>query len=662
MVTKARFRERIASRIGRLCILLAILAVCIETAIGQSLLAVPAAFTVENDDRVATVWFNDFLSDDYRDPTTPGAGAHGYQCQWGPTSNRTSFTRFVREPVVQLQPLTNGLAYVLRVRAIDPFGRVSEWSAPVAFTGSPRRVNRLRKEMTGFFDDFNKPAGPLSEKTWNAGYSRLNEPSLSSLFINNQFHAHNRMGLWDPAGRGIATARPRRVFDFTGRTGNIVFDLDGAWNEDFWYLDLVPASSRTDVPCRVERESEQTNMGPTGIPSFPFNSLRFAINAWETMIIWIDDKGNNRLLAHARLGRGSTRIVPNVQRHFSVRVSRRSDELIMDGKRLVFTDALQIPYGKASVLFTQFQYESPEKWNQESALVHWDNFGFDGPASKRSPVTLNYKPPKPDGFDAMNLWWEIHSETRTVRIPDSLRGSIGARLHFLAQPRPGSAHRWTASDSVVINGRSFAIPQPPLEPQFLRMISQFIPLPANAIRTGWNNITFRADYGGFHGIHIEVDFPASMRNRRYTPPAPGAAAPPTLPKLGPSVITVRVGGHYLGDHYNFRDSVFDVSGTINLEVWADGHNARIADGSEPQLSRLEVLGDSVVVNTIRTDAVVPAVAGRYLIPLDTQTLTNGVHEVFVRGWSTAGIASIPNYVHAAGKSGSYLPFRIRVAN
>lgn len=41
-------------------------------------------------------------------------------------------------------------------------------------------------------------------------------------------------------GRTHIASRPLNKFDFTGRTGNIYFDLDAINGRDAWYLEIIP--------------------------------------------------------------------------------------------------------------------------------------------------------------------------------------------------------------------------------------------------------------------------------------------------------------------------------------------------------------------------------------------------------------------------------------
>lgn len=65
--------------------------------------------------------------------------------------------------MAQLQPLIAGVVYEARVQSVSNRGdnAVSDYSASITFQSNSTRVANLRRICTGFFDDFNRPAGPF---------------------------------------------------------------------------------------------------------------------------------------------------------------------------------------------------------------------------------------------------------------------------------------------------------------------------------------------------------------------------------------------------------------------------------------------------------------------------------------------------------------------
>jgi hypothetical protein len=78
---------------------------------------------------------------------------------------------------------------------VNRFGKlVGDFSSGKFRGGDGRRVDRLREEMTGFFDDFNQPAGLPNELNWNTTFSKINDPDLQAFFVNPQLHTHTLVG------------------------------------------------------------------------------------------------------------------------------------------------------------------------------------------------------------------------------------------------------------------------------------------------------------------------------------------------------------------------------------------------------------------------------------------------------------------------------------
>lgn len=200
----------------------------------------PKGLTVVEDDRVATFsWDNEgygFYSD--YGMRFWGKRVSGYQVSWYPLSNRSQVSKMVTPfRAIQLQPLAPGVRYGAVVQTIDSeeAGRLGPVSAEITFQSNSTRVDQLREICTGFFDDFNLPAGPFDAKKWVTSYSVCTDPLAGANFVNGQLHAHNavktsgkcpssNMSNIYPA---MVTSRPIGVLDFTGTVGTIGFDFDG---------------------------------------------------------------------------------------------------------------------------------------------------------------------------------------------------------------------------------------------------------------------------------------------------------------------------------------------------------------------------------------------------------------------------------------------------
>lgn len=624
----------------------------------------PTDLVIRPDDRVATLSWNGF---DQR-PYQPGANVGGYLVQWGPEGQPTLHQRAVRLPIFQVQPITNGGRYVASVRAISPHGRLSAPLRSAVFGGDGTRVESLRQRMTGFFDDFNLPLGDPNLHRWATAYSAQSRPELNGFFVNDQFHVHNMVGLANPLGRAFATVRARQIFDFTNRTGTIVFDLDGsATNEDAWYLDIVP--NRMDAIERTNLDVHEPVGHVAEAAMAPPNSLRLIVNGSRVTISWFRGDGRQHFLAQGSTETFGFRMVPNIRRPFTVRLNRNVCEVRVDGHLVARTNQLNIPWTQGHVLWTAFQYEATEKWNQPGLIMHWDNFGFDAPRRHVRSRTLAFRPDLTAGADFR--WSENFTPQRlTVNLDKPLLGARAARLHFTRQLPPGYWGEWNANDAVYVNGNRLAVPNytGPLGPSNFAAHPNSINVPLAWLRTGANQVEFRAQGSGFGNLHFEVD---------YGPLGPLDAFEGKPPKNCPCCIVAATTKFALGptlaidnwgdDWSHISANVFDVSGVLDLSVNVNndrvGHSTSlVATGIESRMARLELQVNRQVVQSIGTAEEVPAVGGRYVFRLDTRTLPNGVHELFVRGVSPEGYESVTDFIHGGGLPGVYRAVRIRVQN
>lgn len=149
----------------------------------------------------------------------------GYVVSWGIVGDATVNKIYTPMSLVMIQPLTPGVTYWAYVQSTNNNGNISVPSNTVQFQHDSTRVDNLRQTMTGFFDDFNIPAGPLDETKWNNAISLCSDINYTFPFINQQHHAHQSVSSPISCEKGLNVLRPRNTFDFTGRTGTIVFDF-----------------------------------------------------------------------------------------------------------------------------------------------------------------------------------------------------------------------------------------------------------------------------------------------------------------------------------------------------------------------------------------------------------------------------------------------------
>lgn len=635
-------------------------------------LPTPAGLQVLQDDRNAIVQWDT----DPQNPTAPlPAGVVGYKVSWGPAAQPAAFSRLTEERIIQLQPLVNGQPYVARVQAIDSAGNLSAASASVSFTGDSARVDGLRARMNGFFDDFTLPQGLPDETKWNSAYSRCNAPWSNGFFINDQFHVHNTVFSGD-CDRGQSVSRPRATLDFTdGGTRTIVFDFDGAFRRNQWYLDLVP---------RLMDISGQVNIEGLSAPADPADGLRFHQSEQNASIQLFGADGAARSLVatdnitRPKLDALGLKQVPNVRRRWEIRVSRTHAEVLIDGKQVLATKpgAFQLQQTRYYLLWNMFGYNS-DKANVPMTLAHWDNFGFDAPAGTApSLVTHNYRLVNA-GSDFRKAYGGYAPAVVSLTIPDAVAGAQARRLMFTLQMDDFEAYTWAATDRVLVNGVAFAIARPvsnavpALAPgdlvSILAPYTVVIDLPDGVLKQGQNTISFSTQGSSVHTIHAELDFDRASAPA-YTPPAQAIAGPamPVSQPIGPNATITQIGAIVVDPAVSGLSdpAVFNpnVAGVVPIKVEVHGDIALQGTGTNLGVRQVDLLVDGVARFSQRSDAAAPAPGVRATFSLDTRTLANGMHTLYVRAYDARCVPSIADYLGAGSGSGTYYPLHISVRN
>lgn len=686
---------------------------------------------VYRDDRVATLEL-DYVAGN---PWTPfnigadGLGAVGYRVSW----TRLSVPALTRGPEqlgngmlasqtlskvtslrrTQIQPLLNDVPYRVRVEYVNRLGQIiGDHSSGIVRGGNGERVNNLRTEMTAFFDDFNQPAGLPDERRWNTTFSKVNDPAFQAFFINRQFHSHTLVGT--PADgygdRGQTVHRIRTPIQIeSDTTRRIVFDLDGVniGGRTVWYLDLF--SNQTDIT------SHFSISGGAGSFGHPNPGLRFKLVGQEFSVWSLNDQGEQMLIEqNSDIDWGGLQTVPNVRRAMEIQVSASRAKMMVDGE-VVLDSVLgsnSLPAGEYTVHWTAFGYNTM-KVNLPYMLLHWDNFGFDGPPA--SKVVHNYRSQvvgtdyvQSNGFQPQSV---------EVMIPDELEPTNSgllaeARLHFTRQMSTFSPSDWSENDTVTVNGTAYSIPQPEStsEPPLTvnDLISSNAPYSScislgtvgvggtAPLVQGTNNVMFQASQCGFHNVHIEISYPVGSEPN-YTLPQEIHPIPMHhhFPKLGlPSKIT-RVGStqihsyeDHLDDPANFNPTVF---GEINVGCVVNGSeftgpmtldsdfvSPQLAgNGENPGVEKVELWlrpddgneDSSVLLGRLDTNEDVSAPQVIHQFEFDTTEFANGVYELIVIAVDPNGIQSVPAYSGVGQSAGSlevmngyYFPLHVTINN
>lgn len=613
---------------------------------------------------------------------------------------------------VQLQPLVNDASYQVRVERISTLGEILSNPRLLTFAGGDgNRVAALRASLT-YFDDFNLPLGAADERLWNNATVTSTDARFNLFFINDQFHAHTLQGTrTDHTGDKSQTAQRfrKRIRIEDGVRRRVVFDMDSPLSpRSVWYLDFNPVS--TDLTGHADFFDAE---GATGLPA---GMLRLRAQGQTFSVNLIDLQGASHPIASVDMEEAGRQAVTNVRRSFDVRVGTDGIQVFIDGRSVI--DAAYAPYalqpGDYEPLWIGFGYNTP-KDAVPYYLLHWDNFGFDGPVVDARTVH-NYVT-RIAGTDFRKASRGNSSfPTFTVAIPDDLRPTLPnataeAWLVLTYQMGDYSTFTLAPGDHVRVNG-STNHPLPPRPnnsvpsnpdllawgmPHTVRIkLGDLVQGGTSPLRVGDNTFQFFAENTGILNVHVEALYPPGSAPA-YTPPSAIHPFPlhADLPRLGPPARFERIGGtmidqrHLIGDQPAER---IPVSGVVPLamvvgnhsyadwapqlmlfpvastEVWSTGGTAGIA-AVEVYLRRVGT-GTAPGDRVLRLDTArhVPTPHGRFIRTLDTTALPNGDYDIFLQAVTPSGLKSHPSYGNevelwdAAQLSGAYYPIPIRIQN
>ncbi|MBL8298891.1 MAG: hypothetical protein JNN30_11150 [Rhodanobacteraceae bacterium] len=636
------------------------------------------------------------LTDLAQSPTAPSS------VRWLVTANRR----------VQLQPLVNDASYQVRVERISTLGEIISEPRLLTFAGGDgARVAALRASLT-YFDDFNLPLGAADEKLWNNATATSSDPRFNLFFINDQFHAHTLQGTRvDNTGDKSQTAQRfrKRIRVESGVRRRVVFDMDSPLSpRSVWYLDFNPVA--TDLTGHADFFDAE---GATGLPA---GMLRLRAQGQMLSVNLIDMQGASHPIASVDMEAAGRQAVTNVRRHFDVRVGIEGIQVFIDGRSVI--DVAYAPYslqtGDYELLWVGFGYNTA-KDAVPYYLLHWDNFGFDGPVVDARTVH-NYVTRIADTDYRKANRSSSTFPIFTVPIPDDLRPTTAgttAEAWLVLTYQMGDYSQFTLApgDHVRVNG-STNYPLPPRAnnslpnnpgllawgmPHTVRIkLGDMVQGGVSPLRVGDNTLQFFAENTGILNVHIEALYPPGSAPT-YTPPSAIHPFPlhADLPRLGLPARFERIGNtaveerHLIGQQPAER---ITISGVVPLtmvvgnhsyagwapqlllfpvastEVWSTGGTTGIA-AIEVYLRRVgSGTGPGDQVLRLDTARHVPSPQGRYVRSLDTTSLANGDYEIFLQAISPSGLKSHPSYGNeaqlwdAAQLSGAYYPIPIRVQN
>ncbi len=614
---------------------------------------------------------------------------------------------------VQLQPLANGGRYHVCVERVNGLGEVTSQPTELTFDGGDSaRVDALRATLT-HFDDFNLPEGPADERLWNNAVSTSTDLRFRQFFINAQYHAHTLNGTQTDGphvgDKSQVSQRFRKpILIENGVRRRIVFDMDSPMGpRSVWYLDLNPVS--VDLTAHADFFDEEGAKGlPAGVVRLRSQGQTFSVHL-------IGDDGASHKVATVQMDEAGVVSIPNVRRAFDVRLGTDGIEVFIDGNRVInqsFGGAVVRP-GAYELLWSTIGYNS-SKDNNPYFLVHWDNFGFDGPVVEPR-VVHNYVTRIAGEDYQRSSRWDNSFPTFTIRIPDDVRpvtagASAEAWLVCVYQMGDFSAHEVRPTDYVLVNGARHALPSSPNNsspldnslvsggsPATIRIkLGDIVQGGSSPLIVGDNTLRFFGESVGISNVHVEIFYPPGSEPV-YTPPALIHDFPmhADLPLLGPPARFESIAGTEInagnaaietpetiltisavtkvaviagGDTWAGWAPELVMSPARSTELWSSGGTAGIKTvalylrpkGGAPETAQ------RIAVVTTQRDA--PAPVARHTFDIDTRRFPNGDYEIFVQAISSAGVKSHPFYDNAAARwdasawSGAYYPVNVRIAN
>jgi len=489
----------------------------------------------------------------------------------------------------------------------------------------------------------------------------------------------------------------------------IVFDMDAPLSpRSVWYLDLNPIASELTGHASFFDEE-----GALGLPA---GILRLRAAHQSLSVSLIDMQGAAHQLASVDLESVGRQVVSNVRRNYDVRVGTDGVQIFVDGLSVINTSYAPYAFAAADyeLLWVGFGYNTAKDANPYY-LVHWDNFGFDGPVVD-SRVVHNYVT-RIEGSDYQKASRGNNQFPRfTVNIPDDLHptaSNVTAEAWLVLTYQMGDYSNLDIlpTDFVRLNGSAqYLLPLPrnnstPLNPNLMAWgvphtarikLGDITTAGASPLLVGNNVFQFFAENSGLMNVHVEVLYPPGSAPA-YTPPSSIHHFPlhAELPRLAPPARFQRIAGTDIGDSHHLGANPIeriDVSGLVplNIEVgnrswagWAPQlmHVPVVSSelwsaGGTTGIARIEVFlrpsgsgsgpGERVLLLETAVDA--PAPQGRYRLDLETVGIPNGDYDLFVQASTPSGMKSVPSYgdetyhFDAAELSGAYYPIQIRIDN
>lgn len=230
--------------------------------------------------------------------------------------------------------------------------------------------------------------------------------------------------------------RSRQLFDFTGRTGTVVFDVDAkvnpynlghGWWIEFWITDDTAPMPYHEAPAVVSYPANGLGINFQGLNDCPQG--REATTVSRVFVTKnhkiVHDYGGADLDHDSDAGRCVTTKDQKLN-HFEIKVSKDQVEIwgsdfddAKNAHRMAVAKILDLPFTRGYIHLQHSQYNAPKDGDVTRVQTYrWDNIGFDGPsyAPSRAYPGADNDEPDIDGSGGI-LYGYLVGSTKGVSVP-----------------------------------------------------------------------------------------------------------------------------------------------------------------------------------------------------------------------------------------------------
>jgi hypothetical protein len=546
------------------------------------------------------------------------ARAAGYEVRWGP-GPRTNHTRFVAEPVIQLDGLDNDAQYRIEVRTVDSFGQRSE---PSLATGRPTPGLADPTPFT-FVDRFDGRFVPEPQRWALVGIGSCTKASRGDGEDTRRMMITGGCGDSDEAV-ALRSRTPIRLHNPAaapdGELGRFVVETDRPGRDGVLTLDLVPGPA--DLIGRQPRPDPGGQSGQALVDdSLPPGTIRVAITGRPA-----GDGGSAVRVAVApgtpSLGR---QIAVNPVPQAEIGVSVRWEMVLRTDGVLVLRNGVLVGGGDVVPSFTEATALVGFAGSTGGLRAAVDLIGFAGEPTAPPPLT---PAPRVD-FERVAAGPSRQTQTTAAgrQLPGVLSGQL--RITLVPQRGPGPGDQF----GVDIAGRR--IPARPAVSGQQMLPGVRLPvvadIPADALVLNQHidviPVVVRSaiEEGGLATQVLSAELELT---------GPGAQEPASRPANPPLARPAPLLAAPVA-------SLLDASGTpvpqlaelprgrLVLDVIMDAVGAQQRSGAVAGLAGVEISMDNKPLAGIPTDANGPGIGGRWRIALNTVGLAAGGHTIQV---------------------------------